>query len=69
MRYYWVRDRIAQEQFKLIWSRGIENLTDYFTKHHPSAHHKRMRPIYIHMIKKELANGNKQIKAMLERVC
>ena len=46
MRYYWVRDRIGEKQFKLIWRPGIENLADYFTKHHSPAHHKRMRKIY-----------------------
>ena len=56
MNYYWVRDRIAQKQFKLLWRKGAENLADYFTKHHPPAHHKRMRPIYLHCIKEKLAN-------------
>ena len=56
MNYYWVRDRISQKQFNLIWKRGSENLADYFTKHHPPAHHKRMRPIYLHCIEEKLAN-------------
>ena len=56
MRYYWVRDRISQKQFNLIWKAGVENLADYFTKHHSPAHHKQMRPIYLHLAKTELAN-------------
>ena len=40
MRHYWVRDRIGQKQFKVIWRHGIENLADYITKHHSPAHHK-----------------------------
>ena len=56
MNYYWVRDRIAQKQFNLIWRAGVENLADYFTKHHSPAHHKRMRPIYLYCIKEHLAN-------------
>ena len=56
MNYYWVRDRIAQKQFNLIWKKGSENLADYFTKHHPAVHHKRMRPIYLHCIKEKLTN-------------
>ena len=56
MNYYWVRDRISQKQFNLIWKKGSENLADYFTKHHPPAHHKRMRPIYLHCIQEKLAN-------------
>ena len=56
MNYYWVRDRIAQKQFNLIWKKGEENLADYFTKHHSPAHHKRMRPIYLQYIKDKQAN-------------
>ena len=51
MNYYWVRDRIEQGQFKLTWKTGAENLADYFTKHHSPAHHKKMRPIYLQIIK------------------
>ena len=49
MRYYWVRDRIQQKQFKLFWKKALENLADYFTKHHLPAHHKKMRAIYLYM--------------------
>ena len=49
MRYYWVRDRIGQKQFKVIWGPGIESLADYFTKHHSPAHHKRMRKVYLYV--------------------
>ena len=48
MNYYWVRDRIQDGQFKLIWKKGAENLADYFTKKHSPAHHKRMRSVYLH---------------------
>ena len=34
MRFYWVKCRIAQGQFKLLWRSGRENLVDYFTKLH-----------------------------------
>lgn len=54
MRYYWIRDRVGQKQFKVIWRPGIENLADYFTKHHSPAHHIKMRKIYLH-IKKHYA--------------
>ena len=55
MNYYWVRDRIVQKLFKLIWRAGAENLADYFTKHHSPAHHKKIRPIYLHCIQEKLA--------------
>ena len=51
MNYHWARDRIAQKQFKLKWERGIDNLADYFTKHHSPAHHKKMRPMHLHCMK------------------
>jgi hypothetical protein len=46
MRFYWVKDRVEQEQFNVGWAPGNTNLGDYFTKHHSPAHHKRMRPYY-----------------------
>ena len=48
MRFYWIRDRVKQGQFKVLWQKGSTNLADYFTKHHPPSHHKTMRQIYIH---------------------
>jgi hypothetical protein len=47
MRFYWLRDRVAQGQFLIHWRRGADNLADYFTKHHSPAHHRRMRPQYL----------------------
>ena len=48
MRFYWVKDRIQQSQFQLIWRKGITNMADYFTKHHPPWHRKKMRYRYMH---------------------
>ena len=50
MRYHWLEDRIQQKQFKLIWRKGIENLADYFTKHHHQAVHQKMRYKYLQRI-------------------
>ena len=47
MRFYWVRDRINQGQFKVFWKPGAQNLADYFTKHHTAKHHINMRPTYV----------------------
>lgn len=47
MRFYWVRDRIRQGQFTVLWRRGADNLADYFTKHHSPAHHRLMRSRYL----------------------
>ena len=48
MRFYWIRDRVGQGMFQVRWSPGKGNLADYFTKHHPPAHHILMRPTYLH---------------------
>jgi hypothetical protein len=50
MRFYWVKDRVEQGKFKVGWAPGDTNMGDYFTKHHSPAHHKRMRPYYLHDI-------------------
>ena len=47
MKYYWSRDRKNQKQFKYIWDYGDQNDGDYWTKHHPTTHHREMRPRYI----------------------
>ena len=47
MRYWWIKDRIKQKMFNLIWAAGKQNAADYFTKHHPPWHHKKMRRTYL----------------------
>jgi hypothetical protein len=47
MRFYWVRGRVRQNHFLVYWKPGRENLGDYFTKHHPPAHHQTMRSTYL----------------------
>ena len=47
MRFYWLRCRDAQGQFRYYWMPGTQNLADYFTKHFPGAHHKAMRPQFL----------------------
>jgi hypothetical protein len=49
MRYYWLRDRVRQGQFYVIWQKGVLNLADYFTKHHPEIHHIAVRSSYLHV--------------------
>ena len=44
MRFYWLRDRVQQGQFKIYWAPGEENWGDYYTKHHPPIHHIKIRP-------------------------
>ena len=47
MRYHWLRDQSQQSRFHIYWDRALNNLADYFTKHHPAKHHLSMRPKYV----------------------
>jgi hypothetical protein len=47
MRFYWIKDRVSQNQFLVYWQPGPENLGDFHTKHHPASHHRHMRPTYL----------------------
>ena len=51
MRFYWINDRIKQEQFRVYWAPGPTNLGDYPSKHHPPAHHITVCPTYLHVPK------------------
>ena len=39
MRYLWILDRVNQNQILVYWDKGADNITDYFTKHHPPNYH------------------------------
>jgi hypothetical protein len=47
MRFYWVKDRVAQGQYTVHWRKGTYNLADYFTKHHSPSHHCLIRSGYL----------------------
>ena len=47
MRYYWLRDRMTQQQFKFYWDKGSNNHGDYWSKHHATNHHRAIRPTYV----------------------
>jgi hypothetical protein len=47
MRFYWIRDRVAQGQFVVYWQKGSYNYADYFTKQHPPSHHRLMCSRYL----------------------
>jgi hypothetical protein len=48
MRFHWIKDRVKQGKYNVYWGPGVQNLADYFTKHHSPAHHKRIRDVYSH---------------------
>ena len=47
--FWWLADRVEQGQFNICWAPGCINLADYFSKKHPASHHKKVRPIYLHI--------------------
>ena len=48
MHFYWIWDRVKQNQFHLYWAPAHLNLADYFTKHHTPSHHCRMCKYFVH---------------------
>jgi len=61
MRFHWVRDRVRQEQFQVLWRKGSENLADYFTKNHPPAHYRMLRDVLVRTPTKEEMNSSKGV--------
>ena len=52
MRFYWVRDRVNQNQFMIHWGPGANNVGDCVSKHYSPAHHQSMRPnVFINLIR------------------
>ena len=47
MRFWWMRDRSDQKQFRYYWGSGKKILADYFTKHFCAAHHRMLRPHFL----------------------
>ena len=39
MQFYWIKNRLKQGQFRVLWRLGPENLGDYHSEHHPPEHH------------------------------
>ena len=64
MRFYWIVDRIKQNMFLVHWRKGLENLADYFTKHHSPAHHRLVRSWYLLCLQHA-----RQFKQGVTRVC
>ena len=50
MNLNWIKDRSQNlKQLNIQWATGKTNKGDYTTKHHPTAHHQRVRPIYLYI--------------------
>jgi hypothetical protein len=48
MRFFWVADAVKAGKFDIQYYPGKENLGDYQSKHHLSAHHTAVCPWYLH---------------------
>ena len=48
MHFYWVRDRVNQQQYYVYWAPAHQNLADYFTKHHTPSHHRKMQKYFVY---------------------
>ncbi len=51
MCFHWLRNQEAQGQFRIYWHPEKSNLADYFTKHHPPAHHVNVRAEFLTKVK------------------
>ena len=49
MRLHWIRDRVKQGQFKVIWREGQLNLADFFTKPLPTKAFRRLRHFFVRL--------------------
>ena len=47
MQYWWIKDRIKQCQFELVWEPVKQNRADYFTKQNPPKHYLLQRHIFL----------------------
>ena len=57
MRYHWLHERQAKQQFNIFWDKGTNNYTDYFTKHHPAKHHLYMCDMLKYVRDRARSNG------------
>ena len=48
MCFYWIRDRVNQQQYHVYWAPAHQNLADYFTKHHTPSHHRKMCKYFVY---------------------
>jgi hypothetical protein len=46
MRFFWIRDKIPTI-FNVFWNKGKTNRADYFSKQHPTSHHRDMQSTYL----------------------
>ena len=47
MQLHWLREKELLKKLKIIWDKGSDNKSDYFTKNHSITHHRKMRSHYV----------------------
>ena len=47
--YFWLIDQVNLNTYRIVWAPGFKNVADYFTKYFAAAHHRSVRPFYVHM--------------------
>ena len=67
MRYNWIKDRVKQGYFDVVWAPGKSNLADFFTKVHPVTHFLEMRPFYCSDTPAAIEKTNYKINKRAER--
>jgi hypothetical protein len=58
MRYDWLKDRVKQNQFKVVWCDGHKNIADYFTKDLPAKRYIDMRRFILPGIDERVNTNN-----------
>ena len=48
MHFHWIQNRVLHTHFNVFWKPGPTNLGDYYSKHHPEAHHIQVRSTNLH---------------------
>ena len=61
MRYNWIKDRVQQGFFNVIWAPGKTNMADFFTKVHPVTHFLQMRPFYCSDTPEAIERANNKV--------
>ena len=74
MRFYWVRDKVNQNQFLIYWRPGANNVGDCGSKHPSPAHHQTMRPnSFVNLVCQNpfssTENCLQRLSIFLQRVC
>ena len=70
MHFHWLRDKKLRDMLRIYWRPGTMNLADYFTKHHPPAHHKNIRKEFLtpQSATQRLANVEEAMMARLYEI-